>query len=874
MERALIEEKTIQHLKLFLEVSEEAKKEKSGRPPISEMIYWWTRKPIIVSRAVTLLSLAPSSVSVETIKQHLHLNSQKRAFKYSPNRADLENAVQRSFDGLKVLDPFAGGGNLMFEPARLGLDCTVVEYNPVAYLILKATFEYPTKYGSKLAEDVKHYGNEVIKRVERELGGFYRRDGRKALHYLWCWCIRCPYCGQRIPLTNNMWLDKKRKIGYKIIPTEDGDFRIQIGILTDKEGSGYTQKGGRAVCIRCRNAISYEQMVKDIAERKDKEMIVVVVKDVKGKNYELPTDRDRKGFDEARKRLSENWDRLLNQNLIPQEEMKEYEIYNVTSYGLKKWSEIFTERQLLLMCTLLKTIKEVCSEISDKEYAKAVATYLGFMLCKHIDYNSIGTRWIADRQLVADTLSFSRPSFCYNFVETNPFEKTSGSLISSLRDVVDAIKFASNNNSRVNVVFGSALHLADLFADRYDIVLTDPPYLDDVPYGEVSEFFYVWLVRLLKEYYPELPDSIPLEEDLVFSEGRFGGSKSLAIKFYKRGMEASFNNIYNVLKDDGLFVVFFAHSSTEAWELFLDILRKTRFRVVSSYAVHTERVENVLAKGKTSFMSSIVLACRKNLVDEEAYFETIMPKVVEKIRMMINGLNADDLLGLPITDLLIMAYGAVLEETTRYSKIKSYRADFKPSFEELIGESRDVILREVVKKLTGVSPSVLGPEASFALIGKLFYRGRMPPDEALKAARAYGLSIDSLIKSGYVEKEKTSGGVRIKPFNEKHIPNDPSEVDRNNIYEQLLYLEKIISQRGVAEAKKVLSHPNFRVGELRSLVSVLLKHYGLLINKAKNKEVKLRDDEEAEHEVLNTLSDILQLQNPSPRGTTTLDSFL
>jgi hypothetical protein len=257
-------------------------------------------------------------------------------------------------------------------------------------------------------------------------------------------------------------------------------------------------------------------------------------------------------------------------------------------------------------------------------------------------------------------------------------------------------------------------------------------------------------------------------------------------------------------------------------------------------------------------------------VDEEAYFETIMPNVVEKIRNLIESLDADDLLGLPITDLLIMAYGAVLEETTRYSKIKSYRADFKPSFEELIGESRDVILREVVKKLTGVSPSVLGPEASFALIGKLFYRGRMPPDEALKAARAYGLSIDNLIKSGYVEKEKTSGGVRIKPFNEARIPNDPSEVDRNNIYEQLLYLEKIVSQRGVAVARNVLSQPNFRVGELRSLVSVLLKHYGLLINKG----IELRDDEKSEYEVLKTLSDVLKLQNPSPRGTTTLDSFL
>jgi len=868
MDRTLIEEKTIQHLKLFLEVSEEAKKEKSGRPPISEMIYWWTRKPLIVSRAVTLLSLAPSSVSVETIKQHLHLNGNQRAFKYSPKRSDFEKAVQKSFDGLKVLDPFAGAGNLMFEPARLGLDCTVVEYNPVAYLILKATFEYPAKYGSKLADDAKHYGNEVIKRAEKELGGFYRRDGRKALHYLWCWCIRCPYCGQRIPLTNNMWLDQKRKIGYRVIPTEDGDFRIEIGTITTKEGSSYTQKGGKAICIKCRNAISYEQMVKDMAERKDREMIAVVVKDIDGKNYELPTDQDRKGFNEASRRLHEGWESLFNHNLIPEEDIREQELSRITNlgnYGIKKWYELFLQRQLLLMCTLLKTIKEVCSEINDKEYAKSIATYLGFMLCKHIDYNCIGTTWHTTYEKITGALAFRGPRVCYNFVETNPFEKTSGSLVSMLKDVVDAVQFASNNHSRVKVVLGSALHLMNLFTDRYDIVFTDPPYFDDVPYAGVSEFFYVWLVRLLKEYYPELPDRVPMEEDLVLSKGRFGGSESLAMEFYKRGMETSFNNIYNVLKDDGLLVVFFAHSSTKAWELLLEILRKTRFRVVSSYAVHTELVENILAKGKTSFMSSIVLACRKNLVDEEAYFETIMPNVIEKIRMLIDGLDTDDLLGLPITDLLIMTYGVVLEETTRYSKIKSYRADFKPSFEELIRESRDVILREVVKKLTGVSPSVLGPEASLALIGNIFYRGRMPSDEALKTARAYGLSIDSLTKSGYVE--KVGGGVRIKPFHEARIAIDSSEVDRNNIYEQLLFLEKTISQRGVAEAKKVLSQPNFRVGELRSLVSVLLKHYGLL----KNKGVELRDDEKAEFEVLKTLSDILK--GPTPR-VPTLDSYV
>jgi Adenine-specific DNA methylase containing a Zn-ribbon len=111
--------------------------------------------------------------------------------------------------------------------------------------MLKATLEYPAKYGPRLAEDVKKYGEEVIKRVEKEIGNLYRRNGRKALHYIWCWCITCPYCGQRIPLTNNMWLAQKRKIGYRIIPSEDGDFRVEIDVLNDREGSSYTQKRGR-----------------------------------------------------------------------------------------------------------------------------------------------------------------------------------------------------------------------------------------------------------------------------------------------------------------------------------------------------------------------------------------------------------------------------------------------------------------------------------------------------------------------------------------------------------------------------------------------------------------------------------------------------
>ena len=266
MDRRLIEEKSIEHLKLFSEVSEEARREKLGRPPINEILYWWTRKPLIVGRTVTLLALAPSTVSVSSVKQLLGLGREKRAFNYPLSRASVEKLADNDLSVLQILDPFAGAGNLLFEASRLGLNCTLIDYNPVAYLIMKATLEYPAKYGEKLADDVEKYGKEVIRRVKKELGRFYERSGRRALHYLWCWCIKCPYCGQRFPLTNQMWLDKKRRIGYRIKLTENGDFKVEIGIVGEKEGSKYTQKGGRAVCIKCGNAISYEHMTRDIAD--------------------------------------------------------------------------------------------------------------------------------------------------------------------------------------------------------------------------------------------------------------------------------------------------------------------------------------------------------------------------------------------------------------------------------------------------------------------------------------------------------------------------------------------------------------------------------------------------------------------------------
>ncbi|MEM2292468.1 MAG: DUF1156 domain-containing protein [Nitrososphaerota archaeon] len=863
MDRMLIEEKSIEHLKLFAEVSEEAKKEKQGRPPISELIYWWTRKPLIVSRAITLLSTIPSNagVNIKDVKHLLCLNMGMRAFNYTPSR-ELYDRFAKNNDSYLIFDPFAGSGNLLFEASRLGLNCELIDYNPVAYLIMKGTLEYPAIYGEKLVEDIKRYGEEVIKRAESELGHFYRRKGARALHYIWCWCIKCPYCGQRIPLTNQMWLDTKRRIGFRIRPTEDFNFKIEIGKLSEKEGSSYTQKGGEAVCIRCGNAISYEDMTRDIAQRKDKELVAVVVAAQRGKDYEVPTEEDKFAFTLAKEELQKKWHSFLEQNIIPTEDIRaSHRRENLLwHYGIRHWYEFFTERQLLLASTLLKIIQEVCFEIKDKAYARVIALYLGFLLCKHINHNCIGSGWNHKRGVNFHALTFRSPRIVYNFAETNPFGGKSG-LNGALKDIISAIKFAAVNKKESKILLGSVLSMSN--QRKFDLILTDPPYLDDVQYAELSEIFYVWLIRILKDYYAELPPRVPNEEDIVVSWGRFGNLK-LATEFYTRGMKLAFKNIYNSLKDDGLLVVFFSHSSTKAWNLILDVLRDSKFRVVSSYAVHTESIGNPMARGKTSFMSSIVLSCRKILEDKEVYFESLMPKIEEEISELIAGLSEEDLLSIPITDLLIMAYGKVLEELTQYTTIKSYKANFEVKFENLIGEARDFILKEVVKKLVGRSPQVLGPDVSFFLIAKIFYRGLMPGDEALKVVRAYGITIDALAKRGYIKKHK--GGIKIKPFTEVSLNIKPEEVDRNNIYQQFLYLLKTAHEKGISAVKPLLTYGNFRLQELQYIVNLLIKHYRLLINKKE----KLTDEEKTELQILEVLSDMMG--QPIPRKGT-LDSY-
>ena len=218
---------------------------------------------------------------------------------------------------------------------------------------------------------------------------------------------------------------------------------------------------------------------------------------------------------------------------------------------------------------------------------------------------------------------------------------------------------------------------------------------------------------------------------------------------------------------------------------------------------------------------------------------------------MIDKIPPEKLLTIPITDLLIMVYGKVLETCTQFTELKSYEKNFIPDFETLIKGSQDFIMRQLVAKLTGRNINLIGPEMAFYLLVRIFYRGKMSSDDAIKITRAITVDLNKLEKEGMIT---IVGGVtNLTPLQETNMELKPEELDRANLYQQLCYLATICQTKGASKVSAILSQSsgNIKADELKKIVPLLIKSYRLQINKNQT----LDDSEQEELKILETISD-------------------
>lgn len=836
------------------ELSEIAKREKKARVPIFEMHYWGARKPLIASRAVLMGCLIsrrniPWKVSLdiykdksEALKDNFLLllkAKEDHPHEYSCPMDFIVGSIIKTWGEIPtVWDPFAGGGSIPFEALRLGVNVMAGDYNPVAYLILKATLEYPKKYGWKLYNDVKKYSEQIFNELKKELERFYpKHKGLPTIACIYAWEIICPKCSRETPLLGMMQVVKnKNKRKYlKPIVTRD-----RIAFLLENGESQYkgNVSGGKGICLHCGAEIKLDKLDKKLVNER---MLVVVVKEKKGRSYELAKDKDISYLKKADIQLKREWIKFYRERLIPDTPLPP----SFKNTLFEKWYEAFNPRQLLLAIKYMQKARKIILELvkKDPEYAKAVGTYLSFILAKHMTRNSRSSIWVPEGETVSPIFAIKGMGTMWNYVEINPFEKVSGSLLSTIRDVLDGLKYAieklSNTPSILKLYNESARVVK--FNQKFDIIIADPPYYNNVNYGEHSEIFYIWHKRIVGDLFKSESKyfnspSVPIWEDLSVGAGKAYERK------YKRLFREILLNLREHLKDNGVLILFFNHKNQDTWNFVAESLWKTGFQILSVYPVHTENPQNVLARGKKSIFHSLIVVARKRTDNKIAHLEDIVDEVERDIFKAIEKYES---YGMSSTDLIVAAMGAALSSLTKYSTITSY------SYESLgthaIEFSQKILAKYLSKTYVG-SENVDNITAFyiFLWLNNLY---KVEYSMANQLMKALGISEKILEQKGIIG-FKEENGTKVMILNGFQRYKDIMNPQLDFLVDYVHYGMREYLNKGIKGFQNVILSSPYSKSEILGILKIISKP----ANKSVKKDDVVKIDAKLAREILRHLS--------------------
>jgi putative DNA methylase len=772
------------------ELSAEARREKAIRHGhISTLHVWWARKPLVTARAAVLGALLTEDSEVDArfianlCRWAVHDGDPGGHYLLEQARCRIRQRFGEQPP--KVLDSFAGGGSIPLEALRLGAEAYAVEYNPVAYLILKATVEYPQRYGHRLVSEVKRWGEWVLERAKEALAPFYPQvEGETTVAYLWRRTIQCPNpaCGAEIPLASQWWLARKanKAVALKPLPNHAAkrvDFTIVEGKAIDFDPSEGTVKRGNAVCLVCHTSAD-EKYVKAEAQagRMGHRLVAVVTTRGRGqgRTYRIATNHDHAAFHNAEAALHNltqtpsPW--AFGLSWIPDEPMdqKNPNIVSGRGYGFRQWGQLFNPRQLLALCTFGKWVREahrrILQETNDPDFAKAVAAYLAFGVDIHANRNSALGSWTPDRENIRSVFAGHHLHMVWDYSESNPISGASGSWDEAVEAPIRYLTRESRIPQAGSAHLGSAAALP--FPDKhFDAVVIDPPYADNVPYADLADFFYVWLRRIVGDLYPEAFQTLltPKDEEAVVNPARFGGKKQgeqIAQRHYQRLMQKSFEEIYRVLKPDGMAVVMFTHRSTEAWERLIQSLLDAGLYPTASFPVHTEMEASTHQRGKGAIQSTILMACRRRPENASVgWYAQVRAELEQVVRERLQAFWKAGIRG---ADFFISAIGPAVGVFGKYRKVM--RPDgAEITLRQLLEETREIVSAFALAQMGLAS---LDEPTRFYILYRWAYGGdALSFDEANKLAKSAGAELDALAEECLVA--RTRDVARVPLFTER-----------------------------------------------------------------------------------------------------------
>ena len=496
--------------------------------------------------------------------------------------------------------------------------------------------------------EIDEDGVTHVEPLNAEFDAAYLKDPRKlrwiakpTVAYLWARTVTCKQCRATLPLLKTRWLCKKdaKRVLLTMESKPDGTgvvFGVQTNVPQNggngaqrrehdrRIGAGTMSRTG-ATCPCCGAIMTMQDVrLEGRAGRLDAVMTAVVVDGPRGKEYRLPTGHEREVTEVSEERLQ-----VLYTDIpfgLPEEPLPSKEAlgFRVPLYGLDTWRKLFTNRQLLALGTFVLSLRELPDALSDYPavWRESIVAMCLPIISRMADRGSTVATWTNDREGIRSTFARFALPITWDYSECASLSETSGGFSQSIDWVFKACEHLQQT---VEVATSGETVCASAVAcpeGTSDLIVTDPPYYDAIPYSDLMDFFYIWLRRSVSGLSDDIDPGFShalgpkwnhetQDGELIDDASRFEGNQERSKQNYENGMARSFQACHGALKPDGRLVVVFANKQPDAWETLVAALIRAGFVVDGSWPIQTEMGNRNRAIGSAALASSVWLVCRK-----------------------------------------------------------------------------------------------------------------------------------------------------------------------------------------------------------------------------------------------------------------------
>lgn len=735
-----------------------------------------------------------------------------------------------------IFDPFCGGGSTLIEAQRLGLSAAGSDLNPVAVLITRTLAQLvpsvagrrPIHIGDRLTSisggpldglttDLRHYAKRVREAAWDRVGHLYPTvNGETVIAWLWARTVTCanPACGATIPLYTSSWLSKKKGEKRWLKPKVVGkraEFEIGEGEGPPPSATKASPRGATFRCLSCPEPTP-EAHVKAEGEagRLGIQLLALVIDGAAGRRY-LPAD-------ETQRKLAD---------VTPPDDSPDLALPNYTRwfsppvFGLTTQADLYTSRQLHSLGAFADAIAQVPRWVTedggDETYATAIATILGLCLGKLAQNNSSQTRWYIDNRngSTAVQAAFSRHALpmVWDFVESNPFSDRIANWLGLVDSLVSGLRTLPVAANPAKVVQCDARDAGRVVRQGSALVATDPPYFDQIGYADLSDYFYVWERRALRNVHPDLFGTIaaPKDAELIATPYRHGGDVDAARRYFVEGFSQAFTSLAKAARPDLPMVVIYAHRQEEteqdgltssAWDAIIESLLKAGLGIAGTWPIHGTGSSRQIGLGTNALASYTAIVCRPRRVDagitdRPGFLRALRGELPSAIRKMQDA-------AVPALDLTQAALGPGLAVFSRFDRV------VEPSGEPMSVRTAIAMINQVRSETLTEQQDEFDTDTRWAVQWFEEYGfAEGPYARAEVLFTGTDTSFDGLRRAGIIDSRPSKVWL-VRPDD---LPDnwDPTVDSRMPVWEVTMHLVRSLDRGGEDAAARLLA----RIGGIR-----------------------------------------------------------